>query len=124
MNTPLQITYRDMEPSPAVEESVRGWVAKLERICDCITACHVMIEAPHHHKHQGRHFHVRIDLVVPGAELVVGRDPTDDESKTDAHVAIRDAFRAARRQLADWNALHRSHHAGEPTIRAGDVSAS
>ncbi|MBI4642020.1 MAG: HPF/RaiA family ribosome-associated protein, partial [Candidatus Tectomicrobia bacterium] len=40
---------------------------------------------------------VRIDLTVPGAELVVDR-----QEDADLYVAIRDAFHAARRRLEDY----------------------
>jgi cold shock CspA family protein len=46
-------------------------------------------------------YHVRIDLTVPGDELVVSRDPGKDQAHEDVYVAIRDAFDAARRQLED-----------------------
>jgi cold shock CspA family protein len=42
---------------------------------------------------------VRIDTKVPGAELVVGRNPGKCEQHQDFYVALRDAFRAARREL-------------------------
>jgi hypothetical protein len=50
---------------------------------------------------------VRIDLTVPGAELVVSRDPELDHGHEDVYVAIRDAFDAARRQLADTSSERR-----------------
>jgi ribosome-associated translation inhibitor RaiA len=39
---------------------------------------------------------VRIDLKVPGKEIVVNRDHDED-----IYVALRDAFDVARRQLED-----------------------
>jgi ribosome-associated translation inhibitor RaiA len=38
---------------------------------------------------------------VPGKELVVSRDPGDVHAHKDVYVAIRDAFDAAERQLAE-----------------------
>jgi ribosome-associated translation inhibitor RaiA len=59
-------------------------------------SCHVSVEQPHRHKHQGRLFNVRITLHVPGGEFVVNRDHHED-----VYVALQDAFAAARRQLED-----------------------
>ena len=54
MQTPLQITFRDMESSAAVEENIREKAGRLEQFYDQIMSCRVMVEAPHGHHHQGR----------------------------------------------------------------------
>lgn len=66
MQFPVQITFDNLEPSPALETVVREHAAKLERFFDHIMACHVTIDAPHRHQHQGKLYAVRIDLTVPG----------------------------------------------------------
>lgn len=100
MQTPLQISFHQMAPSPDLDAEVRRWVDELEAISDRIVSCHVVIEAPHRH-HQGGLFAVRVDLGVPGEHLVAGRSPAEHAAHADAHVAVRDAFRAVRRQLED-----------------------
>jgi cold shock CspA family protein len=67
----------------------------------------VAVETPHRHHHRGNLFHVRIDITVPGRELVVGRSPAAHHAHEDVYVAIRDAFRAAARQLEDHARLVR-----------------
>lgn len=99
MEIPVQISFRNIEASPAVEERVREKVAKLEQYHDRITSCRVVIEAPHRQHHKGKLYHVSIDLTLPGEEIVVARDPKDDHAHEDVYVAIRDAFEAMRRQL-------------------------
>ncbi|MBI1194819.1 MAG: RNA polymerase subunit sigma-54 [Gammaproteobacteria bacterium] len=100
MNIPLQITFRDMEHSDAVETDVRNQLDKLERLFPkLITGCRVMVECDHQHHHQGNLFHVRIDITVPGNELVASRQPDQHHAHEEMHVAIRDAFSAAKRQL-------------------------
>ena len=107
MQLPVQVTFRNMEPSAAVEAEVRDRVAQLDTLFDRITGCRVMVEAPHRHHHKGNLFHVRIALTVPGRELVVGRDPAAHHAHEDVFVAVRDAFRAAARQLEDHARLAR-----------------
>ncbi|MCK6555836.1 HPF/RaiA family ribosome-associated protein [Candidatus Binatia bacterium] len=117
MQVPLQISFRNMEPSAAVEAKVRERAAKLDRFHDRITGCRVVVEAPHKHHHQGKLFHVRIDLTVPGGELLVTRDPAQAHGHEDVYVAIRDAFAAARRQLDQYVAQRRGSvkaHAESP----------
>jgi ribosomal subunit interface protein len=108
MQIPLQITFRDMEPSEAVEARIREKAAKLDRHYDRIMSCRVMVEAPHGHHHQGRLFHVRIDLTVPEGELVVTQaHHHKDHAHEDVYVAIRDAFNAIQRQLEDHARVRR-----------------
>jgi ribosomal subunit interface protein len=101
MQIPLQITFRDIDPSPAIEKRLRQQVAKLEQFHPRISACRVVIEAHHRRHRKGKLYQVRIDLTVPGAEVVVSRDPEVDHAHEDLYVAIRDAFVAARRRLED-----------------------
>ncbi len=102
MQLPVQIVFRKMEPSAAVEASVRSHVDRLERFYDRIMSCRVVVEQRHRHGHKGNLFHVRIDLRVPSGELVASRDPAQHQAHEDAYVAIRDAFSAIRRQLEDY----------------------
>lgn len=91
-----------MPPSEAIEAHIREKAAKLDLFYDRITRCRVVVEAPHRHHHKGKLFNVRIDMTVPGGELVVNRDPSKRAAHEDVYVAIRDAFDAARRKLQDF----------------------
>lgn len=97
MQIPLQITIRDVEHSGALETHIRGKVEKLEEFFKHITSCRVVVEVPHKHHHQGKQFNVRIDIGVPGSEIVVNHDHDED-----IYVALRDAFDAAKRRLEDY----------------------
>lgn len=101
MQLPVQITFRHMDTSPAVEALIRERVDALERFYDRITACRVVVEVSARHHRKGKLFHIRVDLIVPGREIVVKRDPSEHHAHEDIMVAIRDAFDAARRQLED-----------------------
>jgi ribosomal subunit interface protein len=105
MALPVQITFRNFDPSLALEEHIRERAAKLDHYAERITSCHVVLEAHHRHHHKGRLFHVRIDLVVPGGEIVVSREPHEAHEHEDIYVAIRDAFDAAKRQLQERTRL-------------------
>ena len=92
----LQITVRDMPHSAVLESRIRQKLAVLARVHSRITAFHVTLEAPHNHHRKGGQFHVKLDIKVPGAEVVVTRDHDED-----IYVALRDACQAARRQLVE-----------------------
>ena len=97
-----EITFRGLEPTPALEAKVSERVERLERYHTRIMGCRVMIESHHRHHHKGKLYHVRIDLTVPGNELVVSRNPEENHAHEDAYVAIRDAFNAMERQLESF----------------------
>jgi ribosomal subunit interface protein len=97
-----EITFRGLASTPAIENKVRERVARLDRYYSRIMGCRVMIESLHRHLHKGKLYHARIDLTVPGSELVVSRDPEGHQAHEDAYVAIRDAFDAMERRLEDF----------------------
>ncbi len=132
MELPLQITYRNMDPSDAVTARIQDEMAKLEEFFPRITSSRVVVEAPHRHHKSGELYHIRIDLGVPGSELVVSHEPSPRKTLShqedavwkkhfeihpehkDVYVAIRDAFASARRQLQDYVKRMRGevkHHA-------------
>lgn len=96
MAAQLQITMREMAHSDALEADIRRKVAGLERVYSRILVVKATVEAPHHHHRRGNHFAVRLDIAVPGAEILVNREHDED-----VYVAVRDAFQAARRQLIE-----------------------
>lgn len=121
MILPIQITFRNVEPSDRIEAQVREEAAKLEKFYSPIMSCRVVLEVPEHRRRYGGLHHVRIELGVPGEEIVVKHEPSlyrsireeEEELKTTKHleveaphkhleVAIRDAFHLARRQLEDY----------------------
>ena len=99
MQRPLQITFRNMKPSEAVETRIQQDVAKLERSCENLLGCRVVVEAPRAHQQKGGLFHTRIDLSLPSETIVVNREPHLHKGSTDVYVSIRDAFAAAGKQL-------------------------
>lgn len=117
---PLQITFRSGMALPVAELWIRAEAAKLENFYSRIMGCRVAVESPHRHHKQGSPYHVRIDLTVPGGELVIRHEPSlrtmarqMGESETKKHLeartphkqlrmAIHDAFKAAGRVLQDY----------------------
>ena len=77
MQLPLQISFRDIDRSDAVEAAIREKVAKLDRFSEHVMACRVMVGLISKHKHQGKLFNVRVDLTAPGDEIVVKRDRSE-----------------------------------------------
>lgn len=94
-----EISFRDMEPSKSLEALIEKRVKKIEKIFSHISACRVIIEAPHKHRLRGNLFHVRVDLSAPQRELVASRDVGVRIAHEQVNVAVRDAFSALQRKL-------------------------
>ncbi len=96
MKIPTEISFHGIEHSDSVESTVQRWVARLEHMYDRITKCAVTIGQPHKRHRHGSEFTVSVVIEVPGSEIA-----TTHIRHEDIYVAVADAFRAARRQLAD-----------------------
>jgi ribosome-associated translation inhibitor RaiA len=94
--TQPQITYRGLPHSPAMDARIIELAAKLDELHPRITRCHVVVDELDRHKNKGNLFDVRIDLHVPGRELVATHQPDED-----AYVAITNSFDVMFRQLED-----------------------
>ena len=91
-----------MQHSPAMDERIRELAAKLEDLQPKITRCHVVVDETDRHKSKGNLFEVRVDIHVPGREIVATH-----QNDTDAYVAIGAAFDAVHRQLEDQMHIQR-----------------
>jgi cold shock CspA family protein len=141
---PLQITFRNAEPPAGMDLRVRSEAAKLETFYERIMGCRVSVESPHRHHREGSPYHVRIDLTVPGGELVVKHEPSlktraqragetamkKHSEARDPHKnlrqAIGDAFKAAARRLQDYARRQRGdvkHREVRPVARVSSLFA-
>ena len=137
MILPIQITFRNMEPSAEAEEWIRKEGAKLDEFYNHIMGCRVIVEVPSRRRKFGSVHHIRIDLTVPGGELVVKREPSlhssmqqIGETRIAKHLevtaphrelrqAIDDAFKEMGRRLQDYARRQRGDvKTHEPTPRA------
>ena len=107
MEKPLDITFRHMDPSPAVETRIREKVEELERFFDRIVGCRVVVEQDHRHHRQGNLFQIRLDIALPGKTIAIDRIGPKNQAHQDVHVAIRDALGAARRKIEDHARIRR-----------------
>ena len=114
-----QITFRGISSSAALEAALHKHIEKLETFYDRIMNCRIMVETSHRH-HQGNLYHIRIDLTVPGGELVVNRSSSEHQEYEDIYAAIRDAFHATEQELKNYAQRQRGEvktHEGSPRGR-------
>jgi len=100
MQLPIGISYRGVEKSDQLEELILSKAARLDRFCNHISRCDVVVEQPNHAQHSGNPFRVRIDVTVPpGHELVADERQNAHEMHEPLSKVINDAFKAMERQL-------------------------
>lgn len=103
MQRPLRITARDTELTDTIRQFLEESASKLETFYPAIVGCSVNISVPAR-RPQGAsvHYNVRVQVEVPGQDIVANR-----QRQPDLRTAIQDAFRAAGRQLQDFNRRQR-----------------
>ncbi|MDX1486434.1 MAG: HPF/RaiA family ribosome-associated protein [Alphaproteobacteria bacterium] len=99
MPIPVQITYRDIDPSDAISARIEERVKKLERFAKRATGIHVTLAAPHHSAHKGKLYQFTLELLIPGGDIVVKQGDTPNHAHEDVYVALRDAFAALERRV-------------------------
>ena len=91
-----QITYRGMDHSQAFDARIRELTNKLENFHPKITSCHVIVDEQDRHKSKGNLFEVRVDVRVPGREIVATKQQHEDP-----YAALTEAFHVMYRQLEE-----------------------
>jgi ribosomal subunit interface protein len=101
MKPAVDVVYRDLDSSAALNEIINKKAEKLTRFSDQIIHSRVVLDAPHNHKHKGKQYRASIELDIKGQPVAVAQD---DES---IHVAIREAFNTAERKVKELIARQR-----------------
>lgn len=107
MKVPLQLVFRNMRGSEFIRRSVVEKVKWLETFSSQIMSCRVSIEKPHKHHRKGNLYHVRIDLRLPGDQILMSRTPDQHHVFQDVYVCIHDAFDRARREIEEYERKRR-----------------
>jgi len=102
MTVPLDITVRDIEKTPFIEEKIRQKADKLTQFYDRIESIKAVIEVPQNHKHNGKLFSASLEVLVPNKKLIVNRKADEN-----LYIAIRDAFAAMTSQVKEYSAIQR-----------------
>lgn len=92
-----QVTYRDFEPSQALNSIIEKRLHKLARFAGNIQHSRVVLESPHNHKHKGKLFRATVEIDVKGNPITVSQNDTS------IHIAVRDAFNVAERKLKSYS---------------------
>lgn len=95
---PCQIIFEGFPASEPPRAEVRAWLARLGALTAPMISGEVAIEVVNQGRTEPR-YRVRMELVMPAGPVRVGLDHPANLPHEDVYVAIRNAFRAARREL-------------------------
>ena len=124
MQSPLEISWHQVDKSEALEADIRKHVAKLEEFHTNIISCRVAVEKANGRHQQGNLYSIHVVLKVPDRDIVVDRNQGDKHAHEDAYVTVRDAFDAVKRQLEDYARKRRGDvkaHERRETLHVGKV---
>lgn len=102
MKSAASIVYRDLEASPALNDTILKRLEKMFRLSDRLSIQRVVITAPHQHHHKGSEFEVSLEMNQDGKPINLRH--SDDN----VHVAVRDVFDSAQRVVKEQSAKVRS----------------
>jgi len=114
MNVPLEIAFKNLQTSEALEKLIRDRVARLEQSHPRLMSCRVVVETPYRSAAGGKQpLGIAVEVTLPGAGPVVAKDSQERrDSKGDETAFVTRAFKRIERQLED-----------EAEIRRGDVKS-
>jgi hypothetical protein len=95
---PCQVTFAGMVASEPPRAEVHAWLDRLDPLTASMIDGQVLIEAVDRGR-QERQYRVRMNLTLASGVVVVDYEHPSNAPHEDVFVAIRNAFRAARRQL-------------------------
>lgn len=101
----LKIQYLGFSESEAVSAAVWNYVEHLEKLYGPIMSCSVVISHPHRKHQKGGIYHIKVRMHLSSVDVVVDRQSEKNHAHEDIYVALRDAFDAAKRKLADFSRI-------------------
>ncbi len=104
MQTPLEISYKNVEKLDWVEDFIHRQVERLQRYTREreLISCRVAVEQDHSRQQQANPHHVRVEVSIPGKKrLVTSTEPrqVQKDSENELRNVIRDAFQAMEKRL-------------------------
>lgn len=102
MKTAVDVLYRDLDSSAALNEVITKKLEKLNRFSDQIMHSRVVLDTPHNHKHKGKQFRASIEIDIKGHPIAV------TQNNESIHLAVRDAFNSAERKIKQITARKRT----------------
>jgi ribosome-associated translation inhibitor RaiA len=108
MDQVLQITYRNVQHSDALENIVSDRFQTLQSQHPSLSMCRVVIEKMHQHHQHPRHYHVRLTAYINGKPLLVGNPHSKAHTNENPYAAVISSFDALDKQVEKAKAKYQS----------------
>ena len=112
---PCRIDFEGCTGTEAARVEVRAWLDRLGDLTTPMTGAEVVIESIFEPRKE-RLYRVRMRLTMRAAVVAVAPDHPNNGPHEDIFCAIRNAFRAARRQLESYQKEHPAAAAADPPV--------
>lgn len=100
MDLPLEIQFKGVDRTAALDRLIERQAARLERFHPHITSCRVAVSKPHRNNVDASRFRVRLRCMVPpGRELMAVVAPAEGAPLQPLPAMLRDAFGILERKL-------------------------
>lgn len=119
MKPPYELVFQGMPRSDALEAEAARHVSKLDRLRQDISHCRVNVVLDEKRDHQGKPFNIRIEITIPGHQLVSSKEHDED-----VYVALRNAFSNVTRMLEDTGRKQRGRGKRHDEHPAGPATQS
>jgi hypothetical protein len=103
----MTLAFRHIVRSGALDAHARELGSRLEKLGERVTQCHMTLEGLLAADSGGFYF-VKIELAVPGAQIYAESLQVDCSTGGNIHLAMRDAFDNAQRQLQELHSSRES----------------
>jgi cold shock CspA family protein len=124
MEMPLELCYREVEKTEALESHVREKAAKLEKLHGNVISCQVALERPHRSRAAGNPYRVRVVVrVPPEQEIVIARNPGEPAGDDTVTGAVNEVFETVYRRLRKLGEIQRREVKRHPQQEANAVVA-
>jgi cold shock CspA family protein len=103
VQTPIEIAYENMEPTPLAERHVLRGMRRIERVAPALMGVRVTLSQRNLRHRTGSLYEVHLELTLPGPDVALSRTAPLHSESEDLMSAIGEAFDKARRELIEWH---------------------
>lgn len=110
MQVPLEISYHNIEGSQWIDEYITERAEHLDKICDGLISCRVVVERSQHQHQKGNPFRVRVEATMPPQKDIIGdKEEVVEDTRVQLRPIIRHAFDAVEKQVKKQREMTRGN---------------